>query len=128
MENLQIPNLLSSDSLCTGMIRGTKFTHLRIQVFSGVMLCHWVNGSQHLKHCGPVKTMGTNNPTAQCHIPEDLNPQQHQYENLKSHSFIFSYIVCVFLLFFTEHGKKSEAGNEKNEEQLLYLSRVPNSP
>jgi len=38
--------------------------------------------------------------------PKDLNPQQHQYENLKSHIFIFSYIACVFLLFFTEHGKK----------------------
>jgi len=83
-----------------------KFTYLRIQVFWGVMLCHWVNGSQHLTRRSAFKIMGTNGPTAQCHIPEDLNPQQHQYESLQSHIFIFSYIGCVFLLFFTEHGKK----------------------
>jgi len=28
---------------------------------------------------------GTTHPMTQCHIAEDMNPQQHWHQNLKSH-------------------------------------------
>jgi len=35
------------------------------------------------KHCSTFQTLGTTHRVTQCHIPEEINLQQHCYENLK---------------------------------------------
>lgn len=92
-------------SLCTGMTGGMKFTYLRIQVFWGVMLSlgKWLPTFE-ASWC--LQNYGNQQSNSTLSHSKDLNSQLHQYENLKSHIFIFSYTACVFLLFFTEHGKK----------------------
>jgi hypothetical protein len=37
------------------------------------------------------------NPGTQRHVPEELNPQQHRCENLKSHRFFFHPTKIIYL-------------------------------
>jgi hypothetical protein len=68
---------------------------LRVEVFSDVIQCHWLNGAQHFEgttfpnitHC--LETSQTIQPAAQYHIPLDRNPQLHPVTNLKTCIYIF---------------------------------------
>jgi len=55
----------------------------RLRFLWNMILCCSVSGYQPVEDCGALNTLLTNHPT-QCHISEDLNPQQQCCENLKS--------------------------------------------
>jgi hypothetical protein len=74
-------------------------TFMKIQFFWHVPLYHWMSGSrvkqfkiQMMKEIYSFKTSANTHPTTSCHIPQDLNPQQHHCENLN---------YCKTLTIFT---------------------------
>jgi hypothetical protein len=85
-------------------MKSEVYLTLKMQVFWGMTLCHWVSslwcfeGLQclHLQGQGDCfltlkmkalpsfGTPGSAHPVIQCHTPEDLNFQQHLCETLRS--------------------------------------------
>jgi hypothetical protein len=56
-----------------------------------------------------IKVSGSAHPIAECHIPEDLNPQLHCCENLKS--FTLQYVACIFIQIEAHADILSELNN-----------------
>jgi hypothetical protein len=53
--------------------------------FEGLQCLHlWGHTVQEKLVCCSFEALATTQPTIQCHIPEDLHPQQHHCEDLKS--------------------------------------------
>jgi hypothetical protein len=57
-----------------------NMVHLRVHVFGGVMLCHWVSDSLHFKGTFIFKESEVPpnaNVVTKHHVPKDQTPQQH---------------------------------------------------
>jgi hypothetical protein len=70
----------------TANIEDFTVLQLSVPVSLDVALCHWVSGSQHFKvmyWLHPSETKGTNQPVAQCHIPQDQSSQNRNVSSVR---------------------------------------------